>query len=101
MTLQGATTRMDREIVSVSQNAVIRAESEILGCDRCDSEAKTPFWQILNEFRFYQGDQVLYILPVLATCPNCREAIDEMTCVAPRKLQKTVARKRPALRGQA
>jgi hypothetical protein len=92
---------MDRKIVSVSQNAVVRAESEILGCDRCDASAKTPFWQILNKFRFYQGDQVLYILPVLATCPHCREPIDEMTCVAPRGLRKKRARKRAALRNRA
>ena len=92
---------MDREIVSVSQNAVIQAESEILGCDRCDSEAKTPFSQILNKFRVFQGEQVLYILPVLATCPNCREPVDETTCVSLRAAQKRGARKRPALRGQA
>ena len=92
---------MESKIVSVSQNAVIQAESEILGCDRCDSEAKTPFSQILNKFRVFQGDQVLYILPVLATCPNCREPVDETTCVAPRGTRNRGARKRPALRGQA
>jgi len=99
-TFQRLLTEMDRVIVSVSQNAVIQAETEILGCDRCIPHAKTPFWHILSKFRLYQGDSVIYILPVLATCPNCREPIDEITRVEPRVLEPA-GTKRPAIRSQA
>lgn len=68
-------------LVSVSQNAVIQAESAIVGCNRCASRAKTPFWQILDNFRPSQEDEVDYILPVLASCPRCRAPIDETTLV--------------------
>jgi hypothetical protein len=74
---------MDRLIVSVSQNAVIRAESAILGCDECSPGAKTPFWQILDQLRTKHEQKVVYLLPVLACCPNCRAEIDELTLVEP------------------
>ena len=70
-------------LVSVSQNAVIQAESAILGCSRCDSGARTPFEQILDIFRPDQKGDVTYILPVLASCPRCRAPIDETTLVEP------------------
>lgn len=72
---------MLRQIVSVSQNAVVQAESEIVSCDRCDSEARTPFWKVLDKLRSYQDLETVYILPVLATCPNCCAQIDEITLV--------------------
>jgi hypothetical protein len=75
---------MDRLIVSVSQNAVIEAESAILGCDRCAPGARMPFWQILDQLRIKAGGEVLYLLPVLACCPSCRAEIDEITLVEPR-----------------
>ena len=68
-------------LVTVSQNAVIQAESAISNCVRCTSEASTPFWQILDSFRSHQETKVVYFLPVLASCPNCRPSIDEMTMV--------------------
>ena len=75
---------MDRLIVSVSQNAVIEAESAILGCDRCAPAARTPFWQILNQSRTRRGSEVVYLLPILACCPSCRAEIDELTLVEPK-----------------
>jgi hypothetical protein len=72
---------MNRAIVSVSQNAVIQAESEIRGCDRCTPSAKTPFWQVLYQLRIYHEERAIYILPVLASCPRCRAPIDEITRV--------------------
>jgi hypothetical protein len=73
-------------VVSVSQNAVVQAESAILGCDRCMPGAKAPFWRILDNLRVQQDKRVdvIYILPILATCPNCRAPIDEITLVQPK-----------------
>ena len=76
---------MGRRVVSVSQNAVAQAESEIQSCDRCGSNATTPFWQILHKLRSNQErTEVVYVLPVLACCPRCRALIDEMTLVEPK-----------------
>src|SRR6187200_3208198 len=75
---------MLRQVVSVSQNAVVQAESEIASCDRCGSKANTPFWQILHSLRSHQEREVVYILPVLAACPNCLAQIDEITLVEPK-----------------
>lgn len=75
---------MVRQVVSVSQNAVAQAESEILSCDRCGSQAETPFWQLLDNLRSHQEQEIVYILPVLATCPRCRAEIDEITLVEPK-----------------
>jgi acetaldehyde dehydrogenase (acetylating) len=76
---------MVRRVVSVSQNAVAQAESEIQSCDQCGSNATTPFWQILHKLRSKHGlEQVVYVLPVLACCPGCRALIDEMTLVEPK-----------------
>jgi len=75
---------MDRLIVAVSQNAVIEAESAILGCDRCSAAASVRFWQILDQLRIGAGGEVIYLLPVLACCPNCRAEIDEITLVQPK-----------------
>jgi hypothetical protein len=75
---------MVRQVVSVSQNAVIQAESAILGCDQCGSDATTPFWQIFDNLRSHQEQETVYILPVLASCPSCRAPIDEITLVKPK-----------------
>ena len=76
---------MVRRVVSVSQNAVAQAESEIQGCDQCGSYATTQFWHILHKLRSKQElGQVVYVLPVLACCPGCRALIDEMTLVEPK-----------------
>jgi hypothetical protein len=75
---------MDRLIVSVSQSAVIEGESAILGCDRCSPRARIPFWQILDQLRTQQEGESIYLLPVLACCPNCRAEIDEITLVEPK-----------------
>jgi len=75
---------MDRLIVSVSQSAVIEAESAILGCDQCSPAARTPFWQVLDQLRIRTEGEVDYLLPVLACCPSCRAEIDEITLVEPK-----------------
>ena len=75
---------MVRRVVSVSQNAVIQAESAIQGCDRCGMDATTPFWQIFDNLRSYQEQETVYILPVLASCPKCRAPVDEITLVKPK-----------------
>ena len=50
----------------------------------CGSGATTPFWQIFDNLRSRQGEEVAYILPVLASCPSCRSPIDEITLVEPK-----------------
>jgi hypothetical protein len=82
---------MDRLIVSVSQNAVIEAESAILGCDQCSPGARMPFWQILDQLRIRAGGEVTYLLPVLACCPSCRAEIDEITLVEPKLVSNGAA----------
>jgi hypothetical protein len=73
---------MERIVVSVSQNAVVHAESAILGCSKCAVGATTPFWQIVDNLRNHPKSEVVYILPILGTCPGCRSPIDETTLVA-------------------
>jgi len=92
---------MDTLIIAVSQNAVIQAESEILGCDQCALGGKIPFWQVLSKLRINQDAEVVYILPVLACCPNCRAPIDEVTGVAPRTLPNIDTTNHPVMRGEA
>ena len=75
---------MGRRVVSVSQNAVAQAESEIRCCDQCGSSATTPFWQILDELRTRDENEIVYILPVLANCPSSSGPIDEITLVEPK-----------------
>jgi hypothetical protein len=75
---------MDKIIVSVSQAAVSQAERAIKGCSKCLPNAKLPFWRLLNSFRHYDEDQVEYIIPVLARCPNCQAQIGETTLVEPK-----------------
>ena len=82
---------MDSLIVSVSQNAVIEAESAILGCGGCSTDAKIPFWQVLDQLRTRREGEVAYLLPVLASCPGCRAEIDEMTLVEPKPLSDPIA----------
>ena len=87
---------MGRLVLSVSQNAVVQAELAIRGCDRCDMAATIPFWHILDSFRSdpEAGTEVVYILPILGSCPNCRSQIDEITLVEP----KSDPSSRPAAR---
>jgi hypothetical protein len=76
----------ERIVISVSQNAVVQAESAILGCSECAPGATTPFWQIVDKLRnptSMNGANVDYVLPVLASCPKCRSQVDEMTLVEP------------------
>ena len=76
----------ERIVISVSQNAVVQAESAILGCSECAPGATTPFWQVVDKLRnptSMTEASVVYVLPVLASCPNCRSQVDEMTLVEP------------------
>ena len=82
---------MDSLIVSVSQNAVIEAESAILGCDRCSTGVQIPFWQILDQFRIRHESEVAYLLPILACCPGCRAEIHESTLVEPKPVSEATA----------
>ena len=93
---------MGTRVVSVSQNAVAQAESEIQSCDQCGSNATTPFWQILHKLRSKQDlEQVVYVLPVLACCPECRGLIDEMTLVEPKSVSALNSGSRILFRSEA
>jgi hypothetical protein len=74
-------TRKDKILVSVSQSAVSQAEHAIEGCEQCSPDVSLTFARLLHSFRNYPGDQVEYILPVLARCPNCSAEINEDTLV--------------------
>ena len=76
-------------VVSVSQSAVVQAESAITGCTRCTSDATLPFWRVLDRARSYAEEDIAYILPALATCPKCRGPIDENTLVTPKPRRKS------------
>ena len=78
-------------VVSVSQSAVVQAESAIMGCFQCTSDATLPFWRILDRARSYSEEDIAYILPALASCPKCRSAIDENTLVSPRPPKKSLS----------
>jgi hypothetical protein len=78
-------------VVSVSQSAVVQAESSIFGCVRCASGATLPFWRVLDRARSYVEEDIAYILPALATCPKCRGPIDENTLVAPKPRRKSLS----------
>jgi len=71
-------------VVSVSQNAVVQAESAILGCSECAPGPTVRFWQVVDTLRNHPGAEVVYILPTLASCPSCRARIDETTLVVPK-----------------
>jgi hypothetical protein len=73
----------ERIVISVSQNAVVQAESAILGCNECSAGATMPFWQVVDQLRNHCGPSVVYLLPVLATCPNCHSGIHELTLITP------------------
>jgi hypothetical protein len=92
---------MGKLVVSVSQNAVVQAESAILGCDQCRRGGATaPFWRVLDRMRNTSDTdiEIVYILPILATCPNCGAAIDEITLVEPRQPSSQSATPRAVLR---
>src|SRR3989442_236750 len=48
-------------IVSVSHNAVLKAELSIEGCSACVSDATTRFWEVLDGSRTYSGSHAIYI----------------------------------------
>src|SRR5262245_41038413 len=78
-------------VISVSQSAVVQGESAIMGCERCTSAATKPFWQVLDGFRSYSEEDIVYILPALASCPKCRAPINESTLVEPRPRRKLLS----------
>ena len=78
-------------VVSVSQSAVVQGESAIMGCARCSSAATMPFWRILDGFRSYSDEDIVYILPALATCPKCRAPINESTLVEAKPARKMLS----------
>src|SRR5437016_12433874 len=57
-------------IVSVSHNAVLKAELSIEGCSACVSDATTRFCEVFDGYRTYSGADGYYILRFLARFPK-------------------------------
>ena len=78
-------SQTDKLLVSVSQCAVTQAEQAIEACEFCSLDAPVPFSSMLLAFRGYDEDQVELILPVLAHCPRCGTAVNEITFIKPKR----------------
>ena len=89
----------EKIVISVSLNAVVQAEAAILGCSHCAPGATVPFWHVVDDLRTHPGAEAVYILPTLATCPNCRARIDETTMVVPKYTPEAQAAVFLTLRG--
>jgi len=75
---------MEKLVIAVSQHTVFLAESAIGGCSSCTDSARVPFARVLDVLGNHQPGRVDYILPVLATCPQCHVSLDEWSLVAPK-----------------
>ena len=70
-------------LVAVSQHTVFLAELSIAGCRACSPSASVPLVHILDSLGKHPPGTADYILPVLASCPQCHSALDERTLVLP------------------
>ena len=75
----------DKLLIAVSQHSVFLAEAAIAGCATCTSAASVSFARILDKLGNHPEGMVDYILPVLATCPQCRSPLDELALVLPKR----------------
>jgi hypothetical protein len=76
--------KMSDVLIAVSQHTVFLAELSIAGCAACTPTASLPLAYILDRLSNHPPGQVDYILPVLASCPRCRAALNELTLVVPK-----------------
>lgn len=68
-------------VLALSQSTAYRAQSLILACEFCSSEAEMPFDWLLDEVTGSDGSDVDYILSEPARCPRCRGEVTEKTLV--------------------
>ena len=66
-------------IFALSRATLLRAQSQILGCEACSSDAGIPFDWILDEVTGRSGADVDYVLSEPARCPRCCREVTEKT----------------------
>ena len=71
---------MNDVLIAVSQLSVFLAESRVVACSKCSSDAQVRFEYLLDEVRG-ANEQCSYILPFPATCPLCNSPITESSFV--------------------
>ena len=68
-------------LISISRATLLRAQSELLGCEACSEDAELPYDWILDRVTGMDGSAVDYLLSEPAKCPRCRGPVFEETLV--------------------
>jgi len=71
---------MNDVLIAVSQLSVFLAESRVVACSECSTNAQVRFEYLLDQVRG-SNEQCSYILPFPATCPLCNSPITETSFV--------------------
>jgi hypothetical protein len=71
---------MNDVLIAVSQLSVFLAESRVVACSKCSTNAQVRFEFLLDEVRG-SNEKCSYILPFPATCPLCNSPITETSFV--------------------
>jgi len=69
------------ELIAVSRETLLRAESHIHGCEACSRSAGLPFSWILDRVTDRNPAITDYVLPRPARCGRCGESVFEKTLV--------------------
>ena len=67
--------------LSVSRATLLRAQSELLGCEACSEEADRPFTWTLDRVSGQDPSVTDYLLSEPAKCPRCQGPVFEETLV--------------------
>ena len=73
----------DSKILVIAEETLRKAERMILSCERCNSEAETPFSEILDGLTGSDASVSEYFLEKPGNCPRCFRAITDATFVEP------------------
>ena len=68
-------------LISISRATLLRAQSELLGCEACSKEADRPFTWTLDRVSGQDPSVTDYILSEPAKCPRCQGPVFEETLV--------------------
>jgi len=68
-------------LISVSRATLLKAQSEIVGCEACSAGAEIPFDWILDRVTGMDGSSVDYLLSEPAKCRKCFGEVTEKTLV--------------------
>jgi hypothetical protein len=69
------------EIIAVSRETLLRAESVVRGCEECSRTAGLPFSWVLDRVTHRNPAITDYVLPRPARCGRCGGAVFEKTLV--------------------